>query len=1104
VKNLFDDLLAEVRRAQEAMSGGQGPAARPAADTSRPTDDEADADDDRETAHDRDDAADDDGDHGDQGDAADDEGDEPAHLRPVAGTGGPGGPHRPRPVRVGGPDDGAPRRRDRARGIVIGLAFLAIFAIVTLAGVVLDLITDAIWYRSVGYDAVFYTRIGTQAVLFIFVLVVVGAFFGFNIWLAGRLAPPPDPTRMGAVGQFAARLGEAFGVEDGRPGRGGERSAFAGAGFGQGPVRTISFDADEMPDLVPVIRWVLIGLAVIVALTTAASAAGQWEVVQLWRNQVPFSLPGTPPVVDPVFGRDVSFYLFELPFLHSVQTAINSLLIATLVLTFGRYLLAGVRGGLVFTTSMRVHLAVLGGLYLLSVAWGYQLDKLELVYSTQGGSFVGVSFTDQNARFLAYDVLTAVSAFAAAFLIIGAFTHAMWPLAAVITLWFSASIVLGTVYPNLVQRLQVEPDQLNRETPFIADNISMTRTSFNIADWERRDYGGEAPLTAADVVKEASTFQNARLWDYRPLRDSIDQLQTVRQYYDFTDVDTDRYQINGDLRQVMLSGRELAPERNPQGGTWVNQRITFTHGIGLAMVPVNSATEGGQPNLIIRDLPSVSLAGAPEVSQPRIYFGERPSDWIITGARQSEFDYPVGVSASDGQVEPGQTTRWSGNSGVKLDTTMSRLLFALRFRDLNLLISDQVTADSQLLFHRSIGDRLPRIAPFLRYDKDPYLVVTDDGRLEYIQDAYTVSDKFPNAQWLDPSALPAGSGLATDAFNYVRNSVKIVMDAYTGQMTFYVADPSDPIIRTYENIFPTLFTQMDKLPADLVSHLRVPEELFNSQTRTYARYHITDPAAFYNNEDLWTVPPDPGGTQSLPNEAYYVVMRMPGEPNAEFLLLQPMVPSTRPNMISWIAARMDPPDYGVVRVYRFPQSTSVLGPTQIEAKIDADPLIAAQTTLWDQAGSKVIRGNLIVVPIQDALIYLQPVYLQSANSAFPEFQRIILATPRRIVWGKTLSEALGLLLADQPATNPGGPSPSPGPTTTPAPGSSPTATPTAGPGQTPPAGDVAALIAFANDHFELAQTALRAGDFATYGVEMAKVQDALRQLDGLVKVSPAP
>ena len=860
-----------------------------------------------------------------------------------------------------------------------------------------------------------------------------------------------------------------------------------------------------MPDLVPLARWGLIALAVIVALATAASAAGQWETVLLWRNQVPFAASG-PPVVDPVFGRDASYYLFELPFLRAGQALVNGLLIAALGLSIARYLLAGIRGGLTFTTQMRLHLAILGGLYLLSVAVGYQLDKLELVYSTQGITLdpaagiraVGVSFTDQNARFLAFDVLTAISAFAGAFLVIGAFTRAMWPLGAVVIVWFSASVVLGTIYPGLVQRISVEPDQLNRETPFIANNINMTRIGFDVANWERRDYSGEAPLTADAIAREDATFQNARLWDYRPLRDTLDQLQTVRQYYHFTDVDTDRYMLSGTTRQVMLSARELAPENNPQGGTWVNQRITFTHGIGLAMVPVNEASEGGQPQLIIRDLPPVSSAGAPAITQPRIYFGERSSDWILTGARQSEFDYPVGSTTSAGGAESGQTTRWSGTSGVRLDTTLSRLLFALRFRDLNLLISDQVTADSQLLFHRSLADRLPRIAPFLRFDKDPYLVVTDDGRLVYIQDAYTTSDRFPNAQWFDPATL-ADTDLGSAPFNYIRNSVKIVEDAYTGDMSFYVSDPDDPIIRTYERIFPTLFKPLDEIPADLRPHLRVPEELFNVQTRTFARYHVQDPAAFYNNEDLWTVATGTSSTQSLPNEAYYVVMRMPGESDPEFLLLQPMVPSTRPNMIAWVAARMDQPDYGAVRVYQFPQNTSVLGPNQIEAKIDADPVIAAQTTLWDQSGSKVIRGNLIVMPIQDSLIYLQPVYLQSANSAFPEFQRIVVATSQKIVWGRSLSEALGLLLAGG-----GGPSPSPAPTPSPTPGSSPGPTPSAGPGATPPSGDVAALVAYANQHFELAQAALRAGDFATYGQEIAKVQDALTQLDALVKLSPAP
>ena len=723
---------------------------------------------------------------------------EPQPIRHRAGPGsrgsggrGPGGPARPGGGDAGGPRDGAPRLRDRLRGIGLAVVIFAILATITLAGVLLDLVTDAIWYRSVGYDAVFFTRLGTQAVLFVGVFVAVLLFLGLNLALAGRLAPPPDPERVGTVGGLAARLGEAFGVEAARAGRGpGGRSSFGGAGFGGGgQVRTISFEPEDMPDLVPIARWGIVALAVIIALATAASAAGQWETVLLWRNQVPFAASG-PAVVDPIFGRDVSYYLFELPFLRAGQALVNGLLIAALGLSIGRYLLAGVRGGLAFTTQMRLHLAILGGLYLLSVAVGYQLDKLELVYSTQGVA-TGVSFTDQSARFLAFDVLTAISAFAGAFLIIGAFTRAMWPLGAVIIVWLSASLVLGTVYPGLVQRVQVDPDQLGRETPFIANNIRMTRIAFDVADWERRDYSGEAPLTPDAIDKENATFQNARLWDYRPLRDTLDQLQTVRQYYDFTDVDTDRYRLSNIPRQVMLSARELAPEKNTQGGTWVNQRITFTHGIGVAMVPVNAATEGGQPELIIRDMPPASSGGAPPIAQPRIYFGERPSDWIVTGARQSEFDYPVSSTATGGSAAADQTTRWTGTSGVRLDTTLSRVLFALRFRDLNLLISDQVTADSQLLFHRSLADRLSRIAPFLRFDKDPYLVVTDDGRLVYIQDAYTTSDRFPNAQWFDPTTLGA-TNLGTDPFNYIRNSVKIVEDAYTGEMTFYVSDPERP------------------------------------------------------------------------------------------------------------------------------------------------------------------------------------------------------------------------------------------------------------------------------------------------------------------------
>ena len=438
------------------------------------------------------------------------------------------------------------------------------------------------------------------------------------------------------------------------------------------------------------------------------------------------------------------------------------------------------------------------------------------------------------------------------------------------------------------------------------------------------------------------------------------------------------------------------------------------------------------------------------------------------GARQNEFDYPTGEGDETGAA--GTSTRWTGSSGIRIDTTLMRALFALRFRDLDLLITDQVTAQSQLLFHRSLRDRLGQIAPFLLYDKDPYLVIDGSGRLVYVQDAYTVSDRFPHAQGFDPRSAFETTGLGRQPFNYMRNSVKLTMDAYDGTMRFYIADPDDPIVRAYAGVFPSLFRPMSELPDDLLPHLRVPEEQFNVQTRVFGRYHVTSAEQFFRNDDQWTVPQGQTSEQALPSEAYYVIMRMPGEEEAEFLLLQPMVPISRPNMIAWVAARMDEPNYGATRIYRFPAETTIFGPAQIEARIDQDPAISQQLTLWRNSGSNVIRGNLIVVPITDSILYLQPVYLQSTGSAFPEFRRIVVASPREVVWAETLASALDQLLEAEGGT--AGPSPTP----TPRPTTSPTPSPTTSPDPSAPLpADVPGLIEYANQHFELAQAALRDG-----------------------------
>jgi uncharacterized protein len=990
-------------------------------------------------------------------------------------NGEPPGFDRPRP-RVLRPD--RPRRPR-----LTWIALLIVFAFLLFLSIGVGFWTDVLWYRSVGFESVLWTKVGAAGGLFVVgTAIALVALIG-NLLIARRLAPPSGDTggEGGGLGDLLDRM---------------TRASAARRGWEPGP-RPVVIDRDALPDLTPAGTVVIVGISILVALTIGGGIAADWQTVLLWLHRVPFAPGGAAAVSDPVFGKDISWFLFELPFYRAIQSAFNSLVLASLVVAAARYLIGLTSSGFRLPTAVRMHLAVLGGLFLLSVAFGYQLDKYELVYSDRmPAGTVGVSYTDAHAQFLAYDLLTALSAFTAAFLIGAAFTRWIRPLGFTIAAWLLASFLLGSIYPELVQRFTVVPNPLVQESPYIANNLAMTRLAYNLGGWSERSYSGDAPLTAAQISEDAATFQNARLWDYRPLGNTIDQLQTVRRYYKFVDVDTDRYDIDGKLRQVMLSGRELDLAANDQATGWLNQRIIYTHGIGSVMVPVNEVTPEGQPVLFIKNLPPVSSNGAPTIDQARIYFGEKDNGYVIVGAQQAEFDYPQ-ASQNGGDVSV--PTRWTGTNGITLGSTFDRLLFALRYGDLDLLISNQITNDSQILIHRTLNERLQLLAPFLQYDNDPYLVVDGDGRLVYVQDAYTTTDRFPNAQPFDPSTLPSAG--ITGSLDYIRNSVKITMDAYDGTMHFYVADPTDPLIRDWAGIFPGLFQPLSDLPAGLAPHLRYPEDLFDVQTQVFGKYHVTDPETFFNANDQWTVPNGKVNDQSLPSEAYYVVMRMPGESEAEFLLLQPMVPSNRVNMIAWVAARNDAPNYGNVSVFRFPSDTTVLGPQQIEARIDQDPTISAQITLWNQSGSSVIRGNLIVVPVGDSLVYLQPVYLQSTTSKFPEFQRIVVASPSVVVWGRTLSEALSLLLASGGQQPPPSPSPggSPGPSATPGPSVTPV--PTGVPGLP---SDVAGLIAYANQHFEAAQQALRDGDFTRYGQEIALVKQALAQLQQLAGPSPSP
>ena len=1022
------------------------------------------------------------------------------------------------PVITSGPDGGTGgrgrgRRRVTSRngpnlrryGVLWAFVLFVLILLFFGRGLV-DLWTDVMWYQSVGYAQVLWTQLGAQLGLFALGAVIATAVVFGNLRIAGRFAASPRDRGAGGLRGWLARLNDAA-IASQRGGGGGPGRP-SGGSFDGSPLGA-SLDAIEMPDLVPIGRWVLAGIGLLVIIGAAGGLSSAWETVLLWQNRVPYAANGA-TIGDPIFQRDIGFFLFELPFLRLVQSFAVGLLVITLLLVIARYSLTGLASGLAISTQVRGHAGILGGLILLGIAYGYQLDKLELAYSGRGFA-TGVSYTDANAQFFSFDLLTVVSALAAAFLIGGAFTRWVWPLGATLAVWFLASILVGGLFPELVQRLVVAPNEFAQEQRYIANNIAMTRLAFGFsgptgtvdprtgAGWDdSRRYQGDSPLTQAAIDADQATFDNARLWDYRPLGDTLDQLQTIRRYYDFVDVDTDRYTINGAERQVMLSARELDLAGNPNATGFVNQRIIFTHGMGVAMVPVNEVGAEGQPRLLIRNLPPASNGGAPEISEPRIYFGEADSGYVVVGAKQAEFDYPSGTADAGGADIGGvNAPPWKGTTGIKLDSNLNRLLFAIRFGDLDLLISDQVTSGSQLLFHRTLADRVPRIAPFLRYDKDPYVVISGGG-LTYVWDAYTTSDRFPHSSYFSPGDLPETTRFGGGPFNYIRNSVKVTVDAYDGTMTFYVADASDPIIRAWQGVFPDLFRPISGMPSELADHIRVPEGGFNVQTRMYGRYHVTDAGTFYQNNDLWTVPEAKASDQSLPSEAYYVIMRMPGEPEAEFLLLQPMVPTNRPNMIAWVAARNDGDNYGHVRVYRFPVDTTVFGPAQIEARIDQDPTISAQITLWNQSGSSVKRGNLIVVPVGDSILYLQPVYLQSTASAFPEFQRIIVASASNVVWSPTLGESLRLLLAAQGG---GGPGASPPPSPTPSPSAGPP--PSASPGAGLPS-DVPGLIDYANTHFEQAQAALRAGDFSRYGAEMELVQQALQRLQQLAPASASP
>jgi uncharacterized membrane protein (UPF0182 family) len=1018
---------------------------------------------------------------------------------------GGGGPRR----RSGGPSDEFPEFHISKGWIIGGAIVVTLLVLLSAFTISVGLITDAMWFNSVGYSDVFWTRVGSQILYF-----AVGGLFAFlflwlNLWLAGRFIPKGQMRRF-SLDDFLDR----FNLE-----------RYSAGAFGQAPrptprSRTVggSADAITVPEMGRPVFWVLLGIGALIALGLGAMANGGWSTIQLFLHRTPFGQ------TDPSSNLDISFYMFELPFYRLVQSYVSGLLTASLALVGLRYLFAVVSGASMPTAS-RAHLGLLAMLFLWVGAAGLQLDRYELVYSNTSGIFQGVSYTDAQAKVTAINAMTVISAFIGCFILGFAITRWRVPLFATLFVWVAAFGILQVAYPQLIQRFSVEPNQQTQEAPYIQNNINMTRLGFGLDAWQPIQYEPKSTVTKAAVESEPSTMQNVRLWDYRPLGKTLDQLQVIRNYYSFSDVDTDRYVFTEAaacapaappcVRQVMLAGRDFDPEKyaskNEGDVSWVNLHISYTHGVGLVMVPVNEVAKGGQPVLIVKDLPPASSAGAPKINQPRIYFGTSPTNYVIVNAVSQEFDYPSSDCAGCGKY-----TNWTGNTGIKLDTPLTRLLFAARFGDLNMLISDQITGSSQLLYNRSIQDRVDAIAPFLRYDKDPYLVVTSQGKLVYVLDAFTTSNMFPNANNYDPGSDSVTNGLAGDPFNYVRNSVKVVMDAYDGTITFYIADTKDPIIKAWQGVFPGMFKPISEMQVDVrgdatnIGHLRYPEDMFNAQTMMYEKYHVTDPVVFYKQDDVWLVPKNSGSSsggganppEQLPLEAYYVQMRIPGQANPEFLLLQPMALSGRTNMIAWVAAHNDPEKYGQVSVFDFPVGANVIGPAQMEGLIASNETISKDISLWAQGGSQVILGNLLVIPLQDSLLYIEPVYLVSTTNPIPVFQRVVVATQTQVVWAPTLQEALNLIYSGQgaipDASPPPGSTATPGPQTTPTTAVSPTPLPSIFLN-----GDVQALVAQMSAHFDAAQTAAGKGDWVTYGKEMDIVQQLIDRLGATVG-TPAP
>lgn len=826
------------------------------------------------------------------------------------------------------------------------------------------------------------------------------------------------------------------------------------------------------------LRKAALPLSIIVALLAALVGWGLSSTLLGYLYQVPF---GT---VDPIFGRDISFYIFSLPAIDGVSIFLLVLLIVNLIGAALIYLRhssieldqskASV-GRIAFPPAGRAHIGVLFAAIFLLIAWKtyYAMPQLML---TNDGSFFGMSYTDLNAVLPLLWVQLVVALLAAIVALVCMFRKSLKPVWTAMTLLILVAVA-GWAYPSLVQRFSVAPNELAKETPFIQHNIEATRAAFNLNNVEEHELSGDQQLSGEDIRDNQRTVNNIRLWDTQPVLETFGQIQEIRTYYEFASVDNDRYVIDGEMQQVMISPREMKAASLPNRN-WINEHLTFTHGYGAAVGPVDEVTPEGLPELFVKNLPPVATVSELQIERPEIYFGEVANDRVYVNTKTQEFSHPAG--------EQNVFKNYEGNGGIPVGSTLHQMLFATRHLDLKLLLSSDLTPDSRVLQTRNIRERLEKVAPYLRFDNDPYMVISE-GNLIWIADGYTTSSRYPFSQ-------------PVDGVNYIRNSVKATVNAYDGSMSLYVADKTDPIIQTHTRVFPGTLQPLDAMPAGLRAHLRYPEDIFRMQARVFATYQMDEPQEFYNKEDQWTIAQMPVSMQNeapkppaeqrpgmrntepvvsesgKPMDPYYTIMKLPGEQQEEFILMLPFTPQRKDNLAAWMVARSDGENYGRLAAYRFPKQQLVFGPKQISARISQDPEISRQLSLWNQRGSRVMMGTLMVIPIKESLIYVQPLYLRAESGKIPELRRVIVAHDNRTAMEETLDRSLASLFGDDLKQKDA-------------------KTPTA---EQPLASatDSTALLEQARRQYEAALEAQRAGDWTKYGEEIKRLGETLQQVNG--------